>query len=430
MRHSLLALAILVVPTIAFAQNQPPVANAGGDQAMYTGDCLTLNGTAYDPDGEPIVLWSWFVDVAPAGATWNLYHADLPAAVFCANDPGQYLISFLVVDSSAGSVPDVIAVTVADNMAPVAVAVADVTEGPAPLTVRFDGSQSYDPEGRPLASYLWEFGDGSAPYVGATPPPHVYAVPGVQRVVTLTVTDERGANDSDILVIAVTVPVNHPPVASPSATPTSGQAPLAVHFAANATDADHDPLTYSWDFGDSLSPANSSTAAEPGHVYASAGTYVAWLTVSDGKAPVTYSLTLVVSPELAFSVASASVKWTKKDTLGNVDVVADFAAPLPAADDAVMMTLDGVSLVVVPFSALGLDAGSGAYTWQDKQVSLSIDFGAGTLSVHRTKTVMVGFNPANGVDVHLTLGDLDAVENIAMTPTHGDRLVYQRSGAQ
>ena len=51
------------------------------------------------------------------------------------------------------SVPDVITVTVADNLPPVAIATADKTDGPAPLTVQFDGSQSYDPEGKPLAEY-------------------------------------------------------------------------------------------------------------------------------------------------------------------------------------------------------------------------------------------------------------------------------------
>jgi glucose/arabinose dehydrogenase len=47
-----------------------------------------------------------------------------------------------------------------DNAPPTAIAASDRTYGPAPLTVRFTGSGSTDPEGQPL-SYLWNFGDGT-----------------------------------------------------------------------------------------------------------------------------------------------------------------------------------------------------------------------------------------------------------------------------
>lgn len=209
MRYILFALAILAIlaiPSMALAQNQPPVADAGGDRTMYTGDCITLNGSAYDPDGEPIIEWVWYIESAPPGSVRELMHADLPAAVFCAQTPGQYLIALRVVDPSSYGVPDVITVTVADNLPPVAIATADVTEGPAPLTVQFDASQSYDPEGKPIVMYLWEFGDGSDPALAATPPPHTYVAPGTYNVVILTVTDERGANGSDTIVITVTEP--------------------------------------------------------------------------------------------------------------------------------------------------------------------------------------------------------------------------------
>ena len=73
---------------------------------------------------------------------------------------------------------------------------------------------------------------------------------------------------------------NHAPVASFTATPTSGRAPLAVGFDASASsDADGDALSYAWDFGDGSSGSGVSTK----HVYTAGGSFTAKLTVSDGR---------------------------------------------------------------------------------------------------------------------------------------------------
>ena len=69
------------------------------------------------------------------------------------------------------------------------------------------------------------------------------------------------------------------PEALASATPTSGPTPLTVDFTGSASyDADSTDLTYDWDFGDGSA---HSTAADPRHVYTTAGTYTATLTVRD-----------------------------------------------------------------------------------------------------------------------------------------------------
>lgn len=72
---------------------------------------------------------------------------------------------------------------------------------------------------------------------------------------------------------------NNSPIAVASALPEQGLAPLVVTLrATGSSDPDGDPLTYEWDFGDGETGSGASTT----HTY-SAGTYIATLTVSDGR---------------------------------------------------------------------------------------------------------------------------------------------------
>jgi len=86
--------------------------------------------------------------------------------------------------------------------------------------------------------------------------------------------------------------VNHPPVASPTVTPNTGEAPLTVEFAANASDPDEDLLTYAWNFGDPLNADNNSTLENPTHIYDQNGFYHVALDVCDGLATINRSITI------------------------------------------------------------------------------------------------------------------------------------------
>jgi PKD repeat protein len=207
---ALAILAILAIPSMALAQNLPPVADAGPDVYAYTCEPLYLHGSAVDPEGDPIYSWTWeFVQVpGPPGDNRIIDLMDPPGeALFVGVFPGDYVVRLTVWDGiSIGVGVDYVTIHVRDNIPPVAIATADVTEGPAPLTVQFDGSQSYDPEGAPLTEYYWSFGDGTAGSSLAVPPPHTYTVPGTYSVVILAVTDEQGAVGTATLVINVTEP--------------------------------------------------------------------------------------------------------------------------------------------------------------------------------------------------------------------------------
>jgi PKD repeat protein len=250
--------------------NHAPVAHLGATPTH--GDApLTVhfNSTA-STDDHGITAYSWdFGDNTAVDTSANPTHVYTAA--------GSYLAQLTVTDAGGLTATDtqLIAVTsAAVNLPPVAHAAATPTTGKAPLDVAFSSDGSSDPDGT-IATYSWDFGDGSA--VDNTPnPSHTYATVG-PFVATLTVTDNQGTPNS--ATVLVTTVANVAPTAHAAGTPTSGKAPLDVAFSsAGSVDSDGTITTYSWDFGDG-SPLE--TSANPSHTYAAAGDYTATLTVTD-----------------------------------------------------------------------------------------------------------------------------------------------------
>jgi len=193
------------------------------------------------------------------------------------------------------------ATTVAQHYAlgankPNAAPTAAFTSTPTGLGVAFDGRTSVDRDGT-IASYGWDFGDGSAPASGATPS-HTYAAGGTYTV-TLTVTDDQGAVGTSTATVTVTAPrVN----AAPTASFTSVVDHLAVAVdASTSTDSDGTVASYRWDFGDGTVAATGPTA---NHTYAAAGTYTVTLVVTDSEgATGTSTGTVTVAPAPPVNVA-------------------------------------------------------------------------------------------------------------------------------
>ena len=326
-----------------------------------------------------------------------------------------------------GSAPDFVTIHAADNLPPVAVATADATTITVGGTVCFDGSQSYDPEGGPL-SYIWNFPDGSPPIFNQVSVCHLFSIVGTFDV-GLQVTDERGAYDFDFVVVTVLSPANHPPVASPTASPNTGDAPLTVQFTANASDPDNDLLTYAWDFGDPTSPDNTSYLSDPEHIYMHAGTYMAQLTVFDGEDSASYSLTITVEPGITLSVCTATVKWwNAQKTMGAVALWAYFDAEIPARGDMVAIYFDNIQLFAAPFSKFKHGLLPGVYWLTKNSILVRFDFTDNHLLVVTPKMNLVGLDNVNGVDVELMIGSDVAIENIMMKASHFNTLIYRSPG--
>jgi len=153
-------------------------------------------------------------------------------------------------------------------------------------SIAVDASLSRDPDGS-IVSYRWDFGDGQNG-TGVTLT-HVYNVTEPQTlVVRLTITDDSGACDTADTEVTLTPAVRDPDPSPPdsmsiarlSATPTSGDAPLTVSFAASGpTDADGRTTQYLWTLGD----GHSATGKSVSHTYNVSGRYTVILAVTDSE---------------------------------------------------------------------------------------------------------------------------------------------------
>jgi parallel beta-helix repeat protein len=161
-----------------------------------------------------------------------------------------------------------------------------VTPSSAPVNaqVTADASASTDPDATPIASYDFDFGDGTP----ATGPQtqgaasHAYNTPGTYTV-TVTVTDTAGLTDRATDTVTVTTDQDAPPSAALTVGPSSGTPPLAVIAdASGSSDGDATPIaTYDFDFGDGTAGTGPQTGASASHTYAAAGTFTVTVTVTD-----------------------------------------------------------------------------------------------------------------------------------------------------
>ncbi len=209
-------------------------------------------------EGDP-TQWDWdFGD----GSTST--QSD-PAHVY--QNDGVYTVVLTVTNAFGSHSKTREALITVEGNPPVAAFSATPTTGAAPLTVQFTSQSSNDP-----TSWKWDLGDGKI--IRQENPSHVYSMPGVYTV-SLYAKNQWG-NDTETKVgyITVTGAVENL-VCDFSGDPTTGTAPLTVHF----TDlSDGSPTEWQWDFSDSPSAITQNAP----HTFEYPGTYSVTLTVSNG----------------------------------------------------------------------------------------------------------------------------------------------------
>jgi PKD repeat protein len=170
------------------------------------------------------------------------------------------------------------------DLAPVAALAVTQLSSPA-LTVSASGAGSTDTDATPIASYSFDWGDGSAATVVNAPnlsANHTYATAGTYTV-TLTVKDTGGLTSSPKTQGISVSAVDQAPVAALAVTQLSSPAFTVSASGAGSTDTDATPIaSYSFNWGDgSAATVVNAPSQSANHTYATAGTYTVTLTVKD-----------------------------------------------------------------------------------------------------------------------------------------------------
>lgn len=245
--------------------NSQPVVVPGPDIIAAPGDMITVDAArSFDRDGK-ITSFEWtFSDTSAVFKTSSVKRSY--------TKPGLYKATLAVVDDGkANNSRQESSLQIFINSAPISRAGEDLVT--CENTVRFDGSQSSDPDGHPLL-YIWDFGDGSQPDTGKVLY-HTYQKPGTYPVI-LTVEDGLNLKNSGNSS-SMKVEINQAPIADAGTDKVVCSGETVLFDGSGSYDPDGGLLKYFWDFGD----GTTAEGQNPTKIYKNAGSYQVTLTVKD-----------------------------------------------------------------------------------------------------------------------------------------------------
>jgi len=271
LKNIAVAVIIIIATFVALASplgTPTAVADAGDDQIVDINEEVQLDGSG--SVGEGTLEYTWFLR---DGTVLSGLEAQ-PKYTF--KSEGVYEVGLMVKDSNGYYDLDTVQIRV-KNYYPSADADSNIVAN-EDETVSFDASASSDIN-NDIVSYEWDFGDGvNANGISQS---YIYQKAGVFYT-TLTVTDNDGAFDKDIITVTVN---NLEPTADGLANGevdddlTIYEDDIVSFDASPSTDTPSDMslLEYSWDFGDGSKGVGIATT----HTYTKQGVYVTTLTVKD-----------------------------------------------------------------------------------------------------------------------------------------------------
>jgi hypothetical protein len=216
------------VTVTAKKRNSPPEAHAAaiGGPSVRAGSVKTLDASAsFDPDGDPLV-YAW---TAPAGVELSDAAADKPSFTAPLSAAGQTLEFRLKVgDGQAESAASLAVQATADNNAPTVEIIAQPVKEGGQTTLN---STVGDPDGDPIARYLWQQVSGAPVALSKVDGPSLsFTAPSVgtaagQLAFSLTVTDGYAPNPKQAAAVA-TVQVADDPATLDCSTAAASRASL------------------------------------------------------------------------------------------------------------------------------------------------------------------------------------------------------------
>jgi PKD repeat protein len=202
-------MAIVVTFTSGPPPELPPAAALSVTKAASPPLAVTADASAStDVDLTPIATYRFNFGDGTAAVTTT---APTASAAHTYASSGTYTVTLIVTDTgNRASTPVTATVTVSNDSPPVAKLT--LTQTTSALTIDADGAGSTDVDATPIASYRFDFGDGTA-VVTKTPPvtsaQHTYGSPGTYTV-RLTVTDTGGNATTVTASISETAPNPNP----------------------------------------------------------------------------------------------------------------------------------------------------------------------------------------------------------------------------
>jgi FOG: PKD repeat len=366
--------------------------SAGSDKC----NDYTFDGTRSSAMGGQSLNYLWDFGDGTTG--------DKPVMTHHYEKAGEYTVKLTVTDQSGlpcdrGLTTQTVKVNTPPNV---------VFNGPdsicAGSEVAFDASATTSDSGKAL-TYKWSFGDGTS--AEGQRVSKKYEKGGDYRV-QLLVDDNQGTECSNGCAY-LDVKVNTPPTANAGSDITMTclrpGSPYTVGFNGSGSDADGDPLTYTWNFGDGA----TATGARVSHTYEKSGTYNATLIVDDGSGTACSS----DSNGITVSLSTAPLADAGKDMTACAGSVISFDGSGSSSDNSGSVTYtwdfgDGTT-------ATGVKATHAYETGGKHYATLTVDSG----QCKSVSSVRVDVNSA-------PIASLEKVGAICV----GDRVVFDASGSK
>ena len=239
------------------------------------------------------------------------------------------------------------------------------TTGCAPLTVKFNNTST------PNANiFFWRFPGGIPDTSIVKNPVVIFSTPGTYMVSLIA----GNASGSDTLILTNDIHVQ--------TTPTVGFASSANGLNVTFSNASMGATSYTWDFGD----GDTSTVANPSHIYAMDGTYPVMLSATNACGTITnmQSVTVTIRPTAGFtsSITSGCAPFMVQFTNTSGSNATSFDWQFPGGNPSSSTLQNPVEVeYTVP----------GTYT-----VTLTAYNAAGSSSVTQTGMITVNGAPATG----------------------------------